>query len=61
MLGSREENLMSAIQGFMLVFQMALLAIAVAAKVGFATPVGGVHEATPLPTAPAHSGTHALL
>ncbi len=51
---------MSAIQGFMLVFQMALLAIAMAAKLGLSAPAG-VHEATPLPAAPAVKSAHALL
>jgi hypothetical protein len=41
---------MSAVQGFVLVFQMALLALALSAKLG-TTPPPGTHVATPLPSA----------
>jgi hypothetical protein len=51
---------MQSVQGFVLVFQMALLALAVASKLGLAAPTG-IHEATPVPPAPASSATHALL
>jgi len=51
---------MQSIQGFVLVFQMALLALAVAAKLGFASPEG-IHEATPLPASPPAGATHALI
>ncbi len=51
---------MQSVQGFVLVFQAALLALAVAAKLGLATPEG-IREATPLPSAPPAGATHALI
>lgn len=50
---------MAAVQGFVVVFQMSLLALALAAKLGFQAP-GSVHEATPAPP-PSHTATHAVL
>lgn len=51
---------MQSVQGFVLVFQMALLAFAIAAKLGLAAP-DGVREATPMPAAPPAGATHALI
>lgn len=50
---------MASVQGFVFIFQAALLVLALAARLGIAVP-DGVHEAAPLPP-PAASATHALL
>ena len=50
----------SAIQGFALMFQLALLILGVSVKLGL-TPAPSLHEASPTPPAPIAHGAHALI